>query len=195
MKYIIKIATLLLAGVFSLHAAADEPVAEQVTPTTQSNANWNHWTIGAGAQTLNVTNDVKDLEFSGHTIALSYAFKESMALRVSVHSLENDDMSSLESESYDMAMLFGTGLLEDGFKAYGGLGYFSDTWSLEGFSEDVDFSGLLLTAGIGYSWEYVSLDLLVGAREVADYEDFVEDAGFYGDVVAVTTSLTLSARF
>lgn len=200
MKIIIKVLSFALASAFSLQAIADvQNAAEQASSTKtsvveQQSPEVKHWSFGAGVQTLTVTNDVKDFDFSGSTIAVSYAFKNWMLVRASFHSLENDDESSLESESYDVSALFGTGLQRNGFKAYGGIGYYSDTWSFDVY-EDEDFSGFTLTGGLGYNWEYVALDFLVGVRSVSDYEDFTEEAGLYGDIVAVTTSLTLSGRF
>jgi len=154
-----------------------------------------NWSIGAGAQSLTVTNDYEDDEFSGAIITASYAFSDSLAIRGSIHSLEHDDVSELTSDSFDIIGYWGTGLQSEGFKAYIGAGLFSDTWELDGYQGDETFSGAVLSGGLGYNWEYVSVDFIVGARAAQDYADLVEEYGGSGTIMAVTTSLVLSARF
>lgn len=153
------------------------------------------WTVGVGAQSLTVTNDYEDIDFGGAIITASYAFSDSFAIKGSFHSLENDDESDLTSESFDIVGYFGTGLQSEGFKAYIGAGLFSDTWEMDGFQGEEKFSGAVLSGGLGYSWEYVTVDFILGARTAGDYADFIEDIGGSGTIMAVTTSLVLSARF
>lgn len=84
-----------------------------------------------------------------------------------------------------------TGLLSEGFKAYIGSGFYSETLEIGSFDED--FSGAQINGGIGYNWEQVSLELSIGIRSTGDYEGFVDDSGT--DVTAVSSALTVSYRF
>jgi hypothetical protein len=154
-----------------------------------------NWSVGAGVQSLKVTNDYEDIKFGGTIITASYAFSDSLAVRGSIHSLEHDDTSALTSDSFDIIGYWGTGLQSEGFKAYIGAGIFSDTWEYDDYLEDDKFSGLAFSGGLGYNWEYVSVDLMLGARAAQDYADLIEEAGGSGTIMAVTTSLVLSARF
>jgi hypothetical protein len=109
------------------------------------------------------------------------------------YSTEHDDFSDLEADGFDLALYLGTGLASKGFKAYVGGGIFNETWELFGAEED--FSGIQVTGGIGYNWDNIALDFIVGIRDPSDYEDFIEDNLFIDvDPAAVTGSLTLSIR-
>lgn len=154
-----------------------------------------NWSVGVGVQSLTVTNDYEDDKFGGNIMTASYAFSDSLAVRGSIHSLEHDDSSDLSSDSFDIIGYWGTGLQSEGFKAYIGAGLFSDTWELDGYQGDEKFSGLAFSGGLGYSWEYVTVDFMLGARQAEDYADLVEEFGGSGTIMAVTTSLVLSARF
>jgi hypothetical protein len=161
-------------------------------PAHQTSKNWN---IGAGFQTLSVSNNDEDLDFGGSTFSAQYAFSNNYAIRASVHTLENDELSDLTSDSFDVSLYYGTGLLDGGFKAYIGAGLFSDSWEIDGFSGDESFSGLLFSGGVGYSWEHIAVDFIIGARAADDYADLIEEAGGSGTITAITTSIVLSARF
>jgi hypothetical protein len=154
-----------------------------------------NWTVGAGVQGLTVTNDFEDDEFSGAIITASYAFSDSFVVRGSFHTLEHDEASDLTSDSFDVVGYWGTGLQSEGFKGYIGAGFFSDTWELDGFQGEEKFSGAVFSGGLGYSWEYVTVDFMLGARTAGDYADLIESVGGSGTIMAVTTSLVLSARF
>lgn len=153
------------------------------------------WNVGLGTQTLSVSNNDEYLDFGGVTAFAQYSFSDNYAIRANVHTLENDDLSDLTSDSFDVSLYYGTGLLDEGFKAYIGTGLFSDSWAVDGFSGDESFSGLLFSGGVGYSWDHVAIDFIIGARAASDYADFIEEAGGSGTITAITTSLVLSARF
>ncbi|MFT6269581.1 MAG: hypothetical protein ACJAVV_002407 [Alphaproteobacteria bacterium] len=161
-------------------------------PSHEASKNWN---VGGGFQTLSVSNDDEDLDFGGLTFSAQYSFSNNYAIRASVHTLENDDFSDFTSDSFDLSLYYGTGLLDEGFKAYIGAGLFSDSWELGSFSGDESFSGFLLSGGVGYSWNYVAVDFIIGARAASDYADLIQEAGGSGTITAITTSLVLSARF
>ena len=133
-------------------------------------------------------------ELSGIGFSLGYAISNEFALRGTFFSLEHDDFSALDSTGYDITGHVGINLASYGFKAYIGGGIFKDKWQVTGFSKS--FSGLQLNGGLGYNWESVSLDFILGIRDAGDYEDFVNEV--FGDNVsasAVTGMLLLSARF
>jgi hypothetical protein len=184
MKNILLISTILSSSlVFSNVTFADQ---------SKEIKNWN---VGAGIQSLTVTNDDENSDFGGNILTVSYAFSDSLAVRGSIHSLEHDEYSELTSDSYDIIGYWGSGLQSEGFKAYIGAGLFSDTWEVDGYQEDENFSGVVFSGGLGYSWEYITVDLILGARQAKDYADLVEKSGSTGIIMAITTSLVLSARF
>ena len=155
------------------------------------------FTIGVGTYRSVIAYDTDfagDDELSGISFSFGYALSDHFALRGTYFSLEHDDLSDLESTGYDLLAHFGMGLLKPGFKAYIGGGYFRDEWELASFSET--FSGLQLNGGIGYNWESVSLDFILGIRDSGDYEDFInQNSSIQVSAVAVTGSLLLSYRF
>jgi hypothetical protein len=164
----------------------------------ESNQEIKLWSVGIGSYSTTVNIDGnygdEDIEFDGLNFSTSYAFSDKMAIRANYFVLEHTDLSELESSGLDVSAHFGTGLATYGFKAYIGGGFFNDTWS-SGRSEDETFSGIQLNGGFGYNWDVVSLELMVGIRAASDYADFVEDAGGEGEIIAVSSSLLLSARF
>jgi hypothetical protein len=136
----------------------------------------------------------EDDELSGVGFSLGYAISNQFALRGTFFSLDHDDFSALESTGYDITGHVGINLASYGFKAYIGGGIFKDKWEVTGFSKT--FNGLQLNGGLGYNWESVSLDFILGIRDADDYEDFINEVP--GDNVsasAVTGMLLLSARF
>jgi hypothetical protein len=135
-----------------------------------------------------------DDELSGGALSFGYAVSDQFALRATYFSLEHDDDSALESTGYDLLAYLGTSLATPGFKAYIGGGYFSDEWKLGAFSKT--FSGLQLSGGIGYNWNAIALDFILGVRDASDYEDFVNQNSFIKvSAAAVTGSLLVSFRF
>jgi len=185
------LAVLISIPFLSLSAYADDSTINTSTP---SEKNWNVG-IGSYASTIGVDGSYRDedIEFSGLNFTGSYNFSDNFAIRASYFSLENDDFSALESKGLDLVAYYGTGLATNGFKAYVGGGLYSDTWSAQG--EEEDFSGFQINGGIGYNWSPVALDLVLGIRSAGDYADLIEDGGGSGEVVAVSASLLVSARF
>lgn len=154
--------------------------------------------IGIGTYASVIAYDdatLKDDEFSGAALSFTYAFTDQFAARATLFSLEHDDFSDITSKGYDVLGYLGTGLATHGFKAYIGGGLFKDKWEVGPFSES--FSGLQLSGGVGYNWDFVSLELVLGLRSAKDYEDSFNNSIFYSDVsaAAVSSSLLLSARF
>ena len=136
----------------------------------------------------------QDDELSGIAFTFGYAVSNNVAFRGTYFSLEHDDFSDIESTGFDFLAYFGTGLATQGFKAYIGGGLFKDKWEVGTFSQS--FDGLQLNGGLGYNWESVSLDLVIGIRDPGDYEDFVN--GVFATnftATAISSSLLLSYRF
>lgn len=135
-----------------------------------------------------------DDELTGIAFSLGYAGLDQFAVRGTYFSLEHDDFSDIESTGYDLLVHLGTGLATQGFKAYIGGGIFSDKWEIGSFSKT--FSGLQLNGGIGYNWESVALELILGIRDASDYEEFINaNSSLNISAAAVTGSLLVSYRF
>lgn len=186
----LKLTALALAGFLSVNSFANE-VAQN---NQEQDKNWN---VGIGTYALTVDADVDGYgedDYSGFTLSTAYAFSDDIGLRVQYYDMEHDDLSSLEVSGFDANVFYGTGLLNEGFKAYIGGGFYTESHEIESFDEDV--SGMQISGGLGYNWEKVSLELALNIRSTGDYEDFVEDAGGdTGDVTAVSSSLIFSFRF
>lgn len=153
--------------------------------------------VGLGTYALKIAYDdvnALDDDLSGFSISVLYAVSDQFALRGQYYLLEHDDVSSLDDTGIDLVAYFGTGLATHGFKAYIGGGLFNETWELSGFEES--FSGLQINGGIGYNWDVVALDFVLGIRDPSDYEDFIQRALLINvDAAAISGSLILSARF
>lgn len=131
-----------------------------------------------------------DESFSGFALFGTAAVNNNVAFRLSWASQSHEDYSAVDLTAIEGSLLAGTGLSKTGFKAYGSVGFFSETLEEDGYSEEIDFSGLMLGGGIGYNWNPVSLEFWMNIRDTSDYEDYLP-----GDVVAVSGGLGLSARF
>lgn len=152
-------------------------------------------TIGVG--TFAVVFDAEDDdhgedEFAGVNLSATYAINDHMAIRAQYYRLEHDDLNDLDLKGFEANIYGGTGLLTEGFKAYGGGGLYSEKLAYNSYVDE-SFSGVQFSGGIGYNWPHLALDFGVSVRSVGDYADFVgEDED---DVVAVSSSLTLAFRF
>ena len=182
MKYISAVLLLLFLSSISTIAAA-----EAVKP----------FSIGLGTYASVIAYDdsrYEDDEFSGFSLSFGYAISDQVALRGSYFSLEHDDFSEIESRGFELLGYLGSGLATQGFKAYIGGGLFRDKWELGSY--DKTFDGLQLNGGIGYNWESVSLDFILGIRDATDYEDFLNQSTFVEvSAAAASGSLLLSYRF
>jgi len=145
--------------------------------------------IGLYDNTITYENSIIDDELSGTSISIAYAISDQVGLRATFFSLEHDDVSAIDSDGYDLVAYIGSGLASNGFKAYIGGGIYKEEWKLGPIRET--FSGLQLNGGLGYSWESVSVDVILGLRDAGDYEDFVNA----GTAVAVSSMFLVSARF
>ncbi len=177
MKYI---TLLLLLVSFNTFAA---PSGSAVKP----------FTIGAGTYVSVLAFDdavTEDAEFSGIALSLGYALTDHIAFRGTYFSTENDDTSVNTSKGIDLLAIFGTGMATDGFKVYGGVGFFRDNQDFSSSSET--FDGLQLAGGVGYNWSVVALEFILAIRDSSDYEDRLNNTV---DIAAGSGSLLLSYRF
>lgn len=172
--------------VFSNITKADEP---------------NPFSIGVGAYAFSLASDSTasaDYDFSGFNIAAAYAFNNHFQIRGTYFTLENDDLSAIESTGYDLMAYGGTGFSESGFRGYGGAGFYSDEWSFAGLDET--YTGFQAGGGIGYNWGSVALDLVLTLRQAEEYEDIILASSYYSGsyvttYIAMSGNLTVSYLF
>lgn len=151
--------------------------------------------VGSYASVIAYDNTVYDDDrFSGLSVSFGYAATDQFALRAIYFTLDHDDFSDFESKGLDLLAYLGTGLATHGFKAYVGGGIFSDKWEIGPYSET--FNGLQLSGGIGYNWDSLALDFILGIRDASEYEDFI-NRGLPVNIsaAAVSGTLLLSYRF
>lgn len=128
-----------------------------------------------------------DDEFGGLALTATAAINNHVGAQVNFYSAEHDKYSTWEASGYDLLVLGGINLIENGFKAYVSAGFFREEWEEYGFKET--FSGPQFGLGVGYNWEKVSVDLSLNFRDSSDYDDF-----WVPDTSSVTSSL-LSASY
>jgi len=134
----------------------------------------------------------EDERFSGFALFGTAAVNDNVAFRLTYANQNYEDDSKLDLTAIEGSLIAGTGLATTGFKAYGSIGFFNETLKYSGFSDEFDFSGLMLGGGIGYNWNPVSLEFWINIRDSSDYEDF---AGGSVDATAASGGLGLSVRF
>lgn len=140
----------------------------------------------------------KDDELSGWAVSGTGVFHDTgvvqAAARATLAFQTHDDVSSIDATTLELSLIAGQKLNREGFKWYLGGGLFNEKWELAGFSET--FSGLQLTAGLGYNWAPVALDFWISMRDASDYEDFVRDVlDVSVDARAASAGLALGLRF
>jgi len=182
------ISSILLLFIFSFSAHADFNGYDYVEKP---------FSIGIGTYASKIIaedDSVVDAEFGGVALTITYVFSDHFSLRGNYFSLEEDTFSNLESKGFDLLAYLGTGMANQGFKAYIGGGVFKDKWT--GSANSKSFNGLQLSGGFGYNWESVSLDFLINLRDASDYDDyFNEGVTNKSDVGAASGALLLSYRF
>ncbi|WP_198147258.1 outer membrane beta-barrel protein [Gilvimarinus polysaccharolyticus] len=134
--------------------------------------------------------------FGGPALIAIGAINDHVAFRLTYAAQENTDDSGHNIDALEGAMLLGTGLATQGFRAYGALGLFDETHEYTAYrrTAEQDYSGYTLGGGLGYNWRFVTLDVWLNLRDASDYED-----NYYtrrpDDVVAMSGGLGLFARF
>lgn len=150
------------------------------------------FSLGAGFYGTSFTADgYESYDFSGLAITASGAFSNHLGARINYFLLEDDYLPVTESEGIDVQLLLGSGLLYEGFKIYGSVGFFRDDWTMGELSES--FGGGQLGFGLGYNWPAVALDFAVNLRQSRDYK---EKMGWNaGDLSVGSSMLSLALRF
>lgn len=160
-------------------AYAEEPAKEK------------HFSVGIASYATVISDGAGDLDFSGFALLGTGAVNDNVGFRLTYAAQSWEDNSNLKLDALEGSLIAGTGLAATGFKAYGSLGFYSETLKANGALEEFDFSGAMFGGGIGYNWNPVSLEFWINIRSTGDYEDFAGGA----DVTAVSGGLGLSARF
>ncbi len=149
--------------------------------------------IGTYAAVVDNPSPFADDKLYGFSLTGTLGLGPSLAVRGNLYFTEHDDVSGLDNNGLDAQLLFGGGMNRYGFKYYGIVGLFSETWD-SGAAEH-DFSGLELGFGIGYDWRRISLDWWGVWRDPGDYEDLVRSAtGVAVDLNAASGALMLTFR-
>ena len=149
-----------------------------------------HFNVGVGGSFLNITDDDNsstDIDFSGSSFSLQYAFTDQVAVRAEAYSLEQENFSAIEINGAAVSLLIGIGLATEGVKVYVGGGVFTET--VDFVLSEEDLTGLQATAGVGYNWDIAAVDVAVGVREPSEYEDLGFD-----EPIVVTITATFSIR-
>ena len=154
-----------------------------------------HFNLGAGKYKMVLSNNTSfDDEFTGYALTAQYAYTDNLAARIILYSTEEESYMQFDNDGMEILALFGSGLYTEGFKIYIGAGYFSEDWQLT--TLNASHNGLMLSGGIGYNWKIISVDLILGIREVSDYQDLADQVNPYLEIDKTTsTSILLSARF
>ncbi|RFA24791.1 hypothetical protein CAI21_20190 [Alkalilimnicola ehrlichii] len=154
------------------------------------------WHIGAGSYGVTVAHsgDHRDQRFGGLTVFGGYAWHDHLLVRAALYSVEHEDISALTARGFEANAVTGINLASPGFRAYLGLGFFSEEWDHHTY--DNAFAGFQLAFGIGYSWERFGIDAFGALRSANDYRDWLEEIGApAGTVTASAGALALSYRF
>ncbi len=130
---------------------------------------------------------------AGNSVAVTVAFARRLAFKGGVYRLTHEEFENITAEGYDLLLLLGNNFDRIGSKFYIGAGYYSETWS----PGEQDFEGAQFNLGIGYNWNRISLDLVVGIREPSEYSDFVSSLNSFAeiDTIAYSGSLESAIRF
>jgi len=170
--------------VVAIATAATSALAEE-------SAKEKRFSVGLASYATVISDSTEDLDFSGFALFGTGAVNDNVGFRLTYAKQSWDDNSNLKLDALEGSLIAGTGLATIGFKAYGSLGFYSETLKANGASEEIDFSGAMFGGGIGYNWSPVSLEFWINLRSTDDYEEFAGGA----DVTAVSGGLGLSARF
>ena len=170
-------------------------IALAVKPVLLQADNDKHFNLGAGKYRMVLSNNTGfDDKFTGYALSGQYAYSDNVAARISLYNTEEESYVQFDNDGVEILALFGAGLYTEGFKIYLGAGYFSEDWQLTTLSASLN--GLMLSGGIGYNWKIISVDLILGIRDVGDYQDLADQVSPFLDIdKSKSTSILLSARF
>jgi hypothetical protein len=119
----------------------------------------------------------------GVTPVLQASFFQFMALRFRPYDLdETDHFQDPSITGVEGALLFGK--YNGGFRIFGGPGFFTEDYEDDDADNpDRTFSGVNLNVGLGWDWNYVTMDLHVTARQNVYGDYFLRhetDPDFFG---------------
>ncbi|MBU2887488.1 hypothetical protein KO507_17115 [Gilvimarinus agarilyticus] len=134
--------------------------------------------------------------FGGLSLIATGAINDHVAFRVIYGSQEDTDDSDYSIDVREGAVLLGTGLSTQGFRAYGAIGLFSETHEYHAYRShyEEDFSCSTIGGGLGYNWGFVTLEFWMSVRDAGDYEEKYYTRNV-DDVIAMSGGLGVSARF
>ena len=162
-----------------------------------ANSEIRHGEVGGALYGTNISYDtggLRDDRLSGLALIGTGIINQHFAIRGLLSFQSHNDVSNVDSRLFEGTVLAGGGLGTLGWKGYGGIGFFTDRWEASGATET--FGGIQLTAGFGYNWRPVALDIWWTLRDSSDYEDFVGDAfGASVSATAVSFGIGVSGRF
>ncbi|BFM50032.1 hypothetical protein [Marinomonas sp. THO17] len=155
--------------------------------------------IGAGWHASDITNNtsVYDAKFSSPVFSARLLPSKHFAIETNYYlsgggSFDLNDTSgssSFETSGLELNLLFGSNMMEPGFFAYAGVGYFSENWDSNVSGSHFSASGLQAPVGLGYNFGNFSVDLQYAYREASAYDGSVFDSG--SDVEASIYQLRL----
>jgi hypothetical protein len=119
-------------------------------------------------------------------------------LRGSYTVLQSDNDFDPEGDSIEAALVWGSNLRANGFKWYLGGGYFRESWdfpylvqnedgSYSTADESTSASSWLVTAGTGYNWKRIGIDVWVTYKNDSQYEEPWQELSAVG---SISTSIT-----
>jgi len=151
-----------------------------------------NWSVGIGSFAVVIDGNGSNRdEFGGLGLSTTFTFNDNFAIQAQHYSLENDVENDIEISGYEASAYVGNNLKSEGFKTYGGVGFYSEKMEYRRFSES--FTGAHLSGGLGYNWERLSLDFTLSLRTVGDYADFSDEER--EDITALSGALIAAFRF
>jgi len=163
----------------------------QVYATSFLQTSGTNWEIGVGSYAVVIDDNSKREEFGGGSLLATFIFNHHFSIRGQYYSVENDDRDYLDLSGYEVNAYIGVGLQREGFKAYSGVGFYSET--LKNRNLDTDVSGAEIAGGIGYNWRHISVDFAISLRTVGDYADYFDEDD--DNVTAAAGVLSVAYRF
>ncbi|HTN34057.1 MAG TPA: hypothetical protein VL091_08640 [Marinobacter sp.] len=159
------------------------------SPFVIANDEMKHGQVGIASYATVISPDyTKDEKLGGFAVYGTGAFNDNFAGRLLIGFQSHNDYSEIDITAFEGSLLAGTGLATEGFKAYGSLGFYNEKWEVPGFSEK--FGGGMIGGGVGYNWQYVSLEFWMNFRSTSDYEDVLGQ-----NATAASGGLGLAGRF
>lgn len=173
-------------------AYAEEAVEIAPTPVTttakESVGTHLHAQIGGGyhGRFISETNDDYAVNFNSPVFSARLIPAKNFALETNYYNFgggrytkgSESGPSVFDNSGLEVNFLLGSSLVDDGFFAYVGVGYFSETWESMTSGNQYGASGIQAPIGIGYNFGHFSIDAQAAYRNPAAYQ---------GDVFSTTS--------